>query len=99
MQPAVLDALVTNRGLTRFRYMPQESQLPECVYGEAVRWDKFFHGYARTWKKVPWIGFEWDMSKEELKKNFPMLTSVTFAEWLRQMMLRIAPKRLKIGMN
>jgi hypothetical protein len=71
MQPAVLDALVTNRGLTRFRYMPQESQLPECVYGEAVRWDKFFHGYARTWKKVPWIGFEWDMSKEELKKNFP----------------------------
>jgi hypothetical protein len=71
MQPAVLDALVTNRGLTRFRYMPQESQLPECVYGEAVRWDKFFHGYTRTWKKVPWIGFEWDMSKEELKKNFP----------------------------
>lgn len=71
MQPAVLDALITNRGLTRFRYMAREGLLPECVYGEAVRWDKFFHGYARTWKKVPWIGFEWDMSKDELKKNFP----------------------------
>jgi hypothetical protein len=71
MQPAVLDGLVTNRGLTRFRYMGQEGSLPECVYGESIRWDKFFHGYARTWKKVPWIGFEWDMSKEELKKNFP----------------------------
>ncbi len=71
MQPAVLDGLITNRGLTRFRFVAQEGTLPECVYGEAVRWDKFFHGYARTWKKVPWIGFEWDMSKEELKKNFP----------------------------
>lgn len=71
MQPAVLDGLITNRGVTRFRYMAQEGQIPECVYGEAVRWDKFFHGYARTWKKVPWIGFEWDMSKDELKKNFP----------------------------
>lgn len=71
MQPAVLDAVVTNRGLTRFRYVAKEGQIPECVYGEAVRWDKFFHGYARTWKKVPWIGFEWDMTKEELKKSFP----------------------------
>lgn len=77
MQPAVLDGLVTNRGLTRFRYVAHDAQDgsgsygAECVYGEAVRWDKFFHGYARTWKKVPWIGFEWDMSKDELKKNFP----------------------------
>lgn len=71
MQPAVLDGLITNRGLTRFRFVATEDGLPECVYGESVRWDKFFHGYARTWKKVPWIGFEWDMSKAELKKNFP----------------------------
>lgn len=72
MQPAVLDGLVTNRGLTRFKYMPQDgATIPECVYGETVRWDKFLHGYARTWKKVPWIAFEWDFSKEELKKNFP----------------------------
>lgn len=72
IQPAVLDGLITNRGLTRFRYV--SSQAPstaECVYGEAVRWDKFFHGYARTWKKVPWIGFEWDMTEEEIRKNFP----------------------------
>lgn len=70
MQPAVLDGLITNRGVTRFRYVASEENTAESVYGEAVRWDKFFHGYARTWKKVPWIGFEWDMSKDELKKNF-----------------------------
>jgi hypothetical protein len=73
---AVLDGVVTNRGLTRFRYSENTntSYMPECVYGEAVRWDKFFHGYARTWKKVPWIGFQWDMSKDELKKNFPKIS-------------------------
>jgi hypothetical protein len=71
IQPAVLDALITNRGLTRFRYVAHEDDYQECVYGESVRWDKFFHGYARSWKKVPWIGFEWDMTKEELRKNFP----------------------------
>lgn len=70
MQPAVLDGLITNRGLTRFRFVADKEGYGECVYGESVRWDKFFHGYARTWKKVPWIGFEWDMSKAELKKNF-----------------------------
>ncbi len=70
MQPAVLDGVVTNRGLTRFKYVPMASG-SECVYGESIRWDKFFHGYARTWKKVPWIGFEHDMSKDEIKKNFP----------------------------
>lgn len=71
MQPAVLDSLITNRGLTRFKYVAhEEREAYECVYGEAVRWDKFFHGYARSWKKVPWIGFEWDMSKDEIKDNF-----------------------------
>lgn len=71
MQPAVLDSLITNRGITRFKYVAHEDrEAYECVYGEAVRWDKFFHGYARTWKKVPWIGFEWDMSKDEIKSNF-----------------------------
>lgn len=69
MQPAVLDGIITNRGLTRFKYVAHDNR--ECVYGEAVRWDKFFHGYARTWKKVPWIGFEWDMSEDEVRKNFP----------------------------
>lgn len=73
MNPAVIDALVTNRGVTRFKYVAHDegSYSPECVYGESVRWDKFFHGYARTWKKVPWIGFEWDMSEDEVRKNFP----------------------------
>lgn len=70
MQPAVLDGVLTNRGLTRFKFTAAGGNIPECVYGESVRWDKFCHGYARTWKKVPWICFEWDMSEQELRNNF-----------------------------
>lgn len=70
IQPAVLDSLITSRGITRFKFVASDGPMQECVYGEAVRWDKFFHGYSRTWKKVPWIGFEWDMTKEEVQKNF-----------------------------
>jgi hypothetical protein len=71
---AVLNTLITNRGVTRAKFEADTDAgyvANECVYAEDVRWDKFFHGYARTWKKVPWIGFEWDMSKEEVKENFP----------------------------
>ncbi len=71
MTSAALEAVLVNRGVTRFKFVGDMQS--ECVYGEAVRWDKFFHGYARTWKKVPWIGFEWDMSFDELKKNFPKI--------------------------
>ena len=57
MASAVTDGVVTNRGLTRFKFHANKEQdgtySNECVYGEAVRWDKFIHGYARTWKKVP----------------------------------------------
>lgn len=73
MQAEVLETAVTNRGNVRYRYEAKtddEKVEAECVYGEVIKYDKFFHGYARTWKKVPWIGFEWDMSKEEIKENF-----------------------------
>ncbi len=69
MVSSALEAILVNRGLVRFKFVGDMET--ECVYGEAVRWDKFSHGYARTWKKVPWICFEWDMSEAELKANFP----------------------------
>lgn len=74
IQGAVLDGLITNRGLSRYKYVAGARGLSECVYGEAVRWDKFSHGYARTWKKVPWISFEWDMTEAEVRDNFPEKT-------------------------
>lgn len=77
MQSSVLDVIVTNRGVTRFKYEDQEDY-GEGVYAEGVRWDKFIHGYARTWKKVPWIGFEWDMTEAEVRKNFKGIEGIDF---------------------
>lgn len=78
MQSAVINGLVTNRGVTRFRYTASEVDEGdfvrfenECVFGEEVRWDKFLHGYARSWKKVPWIAFEHDMAPAEFRQEFP----------------------------
>lgn len=42
----------------------------EDVVAEGCPWDYFIHGYARTWKEVPWAAFRYDMTKEELVKNF-----------------------------
>ncbi len=73
MQDGVLNAILVNRGNVRWKYEADTSTgevKSEGVYGESVRWDKFVHGYARTWKKVPWICFEWDMGKDEVGKNF-----------------------------
>lgn len=50
--------------------VPGERIKYETVCGEKVEWDHFLHGYARSWKKVPWIAFEWQMSREELVENF-----------------------------
>lgn len=87
MNAAVLDGLVTNRGITRFRYHEQKTEdsdyVSECVYGEAIRWDKFFHGYARSWKKVPWIGFEHDMSEADFKREFSEFSEKVDFEGIR----------------
>ena len=47
-----------------------ESVSGENVVAEGCPWDYFLHGYARTWKEVPWAAFRYDMTKEELVKNF-----------------------------
>jgi len=78
MQACVLNGLLTNRGLTRFKYVVHSQASTECIYGEDVRWDKFFHGYARSWKKVPWVGFEWDMTESEVRQNFPEAEGIDF---------------------
>lgn len=78
---SVLQALVTGRGLLRFRYDSTiedqtvngetTSQLTyENVCGELVDWDRVLFGYARSWHTVPWLAFEHYMSREELVDNF-----------------------------
>lgn len=42
----------------------------ETVATEEVPWDRFFHGNAKKWKDVPWVGFQHYMTREELEKSF-----------------------------
>ena len=78
---SVLQALVTGRGLMRFRYDADiEDEVIdgqtvskvkyENVRGELVDWDRVLFGYARSWTDVPWLAFEHYMSRSELVDNF-----------------------------
>lgn len=74
LQAAVTDALVTNRGLAEVKFaaeISEEDVRNQGIFLDSRRWDKFCHGHARTWKKVPWISLEDDMTKEEIQQNFP----------------------------
>jgi hypothetical protein len=78
IESATLHALVPGRGITKFVYEAEvvgegdEAQITqEKVYGRTVPWNRFRHGYAKCWEEVPWVGFQWFMSLEELRKNFP----------------------------
>lgn len=40
----------------------------ESVCPDAVSWDRFLHGYARKWSKVPWIAYEMHLDEDEAEK-------------------------------
>lgn len=42
----------------------------EAVCFEDTPWDNMLHGFARSWKDVPWVAFSYQMTKEELIRNF-----------------------------
>lgn len=84
MQSAVHEALLPGRGVTRFTYEAEFEEVPPVAEGEAtgekvssetvcgneVPWDRFLHGYAKKWKDVPWVAYEHQMDRHELKRNF-----------------------------
>src|SRR6478752_504668 len=57
------------------REVPEEKEYNEkleweTVCGELVPWDRFCHGYGRTWPEVPFVAYKWPMDRDELVKNF-----------------------------
>lgn len=77
MGDAVLDGLLPGRGASRLRYEAdiggageQRYVKWETVCFESLKWDRWIHGYAKKWKKVPWVAFEHDVSESEAKDLF-----------------------------
>lgn len=50
---------------------PDQELADEAVITEHVMWDKFRHGAGKSWKQVPWVGFEHEMPLDQLEEMFP----------------------------
>lgn len=73
-EKVVIQALVVDRGVIRFKYdsddTPGGEVVNEVVCGEIIPHDRFCHGFARTWKEVPWICFEHFLHRNEAAGQF-----------------------------
>jgi hypothetical protein len=77
MGDGVLDGLLPGRGQTRAKYDFESGTVGETeivtwetVCFESLKWDRWVHGYAKTWKRVPWIALEHDITEKEAKRLF-----------------------------
>lgn len=56
----------------------------ETVCPDSIPWDRFLHGYAKKWSKVPWISYEMHFDKDqcidELKFPQEIVDKITFTE-------------------
>lgn len=86
---AVVDGLLPGRGATRIRYDAdiqgaegQRYVKSELVCFDSVKWDRWVFGFAKKWKKVPWIAFEHDVTLDEAKELFgeAIAAKLTFQE-------------------
>lgn len=67
---AVRDGELAGRGIVRVRYEPElegDQVTYQTVTCEHVAWDKWGHGPATCWEKVPWLWFELDLTVDELR--------------------------------
>ena len=84
VRAAVLAALLPGRGVTTVKYEHETQEVVpdgaaegtapvpvknwETVCTDSKPWDRFLHGYAKKWSKVPWIAYEMHLDKAEAEK-------------------------------
>lgn len=90
MESAVLDGVVTGRGMMALKFEadfrpleerrtedadsettedigePIEEAYNESICAESLIWDRVLIGYAKKWNKVPWIAYEFFLTKAEV---------------------------------
>lgn len=82
MHDAVLDAVLPGRGATRCKYdyesgktkRPSGEEIETVTYEtvcyESLKWDRWTHGYAKKWVRIPWLAIEHDVTKQEATDLF-----------------------------
>jgi hypothetical protein len=84
MRASVLAGLLPGRGITAVKYesdvqdvvpdgKPEGTEpIPvknwETVCPDAKPWDRFLHGYAKKWSKVPWVAYEMHLDRDAAEK-------------------------------
>lgn len=77
----VKSALVPGRGIARIKYDVEiyktgekdetgeevEQVGKELVCCEEIPWDRFVHGYGKTWQEVPWIAIQHFLTKKDIE--------------------------------
>lgn len=88
MVDAVLDALLPGRGATRVKYDADIVEVQgspvvayELVCYESIKWDRWIFGFAKKWKRVPWVALEHDVTKVEAEELFgkPAAAKLTYS--------------------
>lgn len=53
----------------------------EAVCASVVQWDRIVYGYAKRWDRVPFVAFEFNMTKKDVEKAFgkSWTTKLTFS--------------------
>lgn len=81
MKRTVRSACIAGRGVPRLRYVPMvgmaqddpesdpyERVLHEDAKWEIVPWERFGHGDGESWEHVPFIWFEHDLTKDQVRE-------------------------------
>lgn len=68
IEDLVRDSEVTGRGVARVRYIPERDRQDEEAQAEVVPWDRFIRGPGFSWRHVPFIAFEHDLTKDQVEK-------------------------------
>jgi hypothetical protein len=60
---------------------PAEYASKEQICPESIIWDRVYFGYAKKWQQVPWIAYEYFLTKEEVASRFgkPVATKLSYA--------------------
>lgn len=76
---AVLDCLLVGRGAVRVKYdatfategegeTATDYLTHELICTESLVWDRVHYGYAKKWHQVPWIAYEWTLTRPDVEK-------------------------------
>lgn len=62
---------------------PAQEVVGESLVGTFVPWDRFIHGYGKTWEEVPWVAYQLFLTADEVKKSFPECAAYLQAQEIR----------------